>query len=556
MRGAVDDELRRDREQSFALDQPVGAQRRAGVGQIDDDVAQPDFGGEFDVAAQFDDFGGHAATSEMRPRQIDIFGGDDDSRAAAAGGVVIEIGFRGGDQAAAGDSQIERLQNPGQRLFGQRVAAGDSRLRGAASDINGSVRSAAKNQARAFLRRRRDQPPACIGVAVGERARGESGLGEQRRDGAKNATFRNGESEHRQNYTRRRRVDSACVGFCSRRARGDYDRIKAKVMSLSPRKVAVTGAAGQIGYALIFRIAAGGLFGENTPVRLSLIETPNAKTFLDGVEMELLDCAFPLLVGIDKTADPETGFADADAVFLIGARPRSAGMERKDLLEANAEIFSTQGRALQRAACATTRVLVVGNPANTNCLIARANAPALPDQNWSAMTRLDDNRLRALLAAKAGAAVGAVRNTAIWGNHSSTQFPDIFHATIDGQSAADLAQSEWYRQTLIPAVQQRGAAVIKARGASSAASAANAALAHMRDWLCGGDANDWQSMAVVSQGEYEIEQGLVYSYPTTCADGGYRVAAGLSIDDFAREKMRASENELRAERDAVRHLLP
>lgn len=326
-------------------------------------------------------------------------------------------------------------------------------------------------------------------------------------------------------------------------------------MSLSPRKVAVTGAAGQIGYALIFRVAAGGLFGEDAPVRLSLIETPGAEKFLDGVEMELLDCAFPLLAGIDKTSDPESGFGDVDAAFLIGAKPRSAGMERKDLLEANAGIFSAQGRAMNRVARATARVLVVGNPANTNCLIARANAPDLPDESWSAMTRLDDNRLRAMLAAKAGAAVGAVRKTAIWGNHSSTQFPDIFHAEIDGKPAAEWAQSEWYRERLIPAVQGRGAAVIKARGASSAASAANAALAHMRDWLRGGD-GDWRSMAVVSRGEYGVEPGLVYSYPTICADGGFRVVADLPIDDFAREKMRASESELRAERDAVRRLLP
>lgn len=325
--------------------------------------------------------------------------------------------------------------------------------------------------------------------------------------------------------------------------------------------IAITGAAGQIGYALLFRLASGGL-GER-PVSLRLLERTEALPALDGVEMELRDSAFPHLDGIVKTDDAGVAFADADMVFLVGARPRSAGMERKDLLAANAEIFSVQGKALNAAARKTVKVLAVGNPANTNCLIARANAPDLPDEGFSAMTRLDHNRMLAQLSEKSGQPPAAIRHVIIWGNHSSTQYPDIHHARIGGAPALAQVGEEWYRETMIPAVQQRGAAVIKARGASSAASAASAALDHMRDWAFGRTADDDAvSMALVSGGctasggDYDIASELVYSYPTRCADGRAEVIGGLDINDFGRARLRDSERELMEERDAVRHLLP
>lgn len=326
-------------------------------------------------------------------------------------------------------------------------------------------------------------------------------------------------------------------------------------MSKKMIKIAVSGAAGQIGYALLFRAASGQLFGPNMPVFLSLLETPAASPLLDGVEMELADCAFPALAGIGKSADAETAFGDADVIFLVGAQPRKAGMERKDLLAANAKIFSAQGKAINAAAHKMTNVLVVGNPANTNCLIAQQNAPNIPPRRFSAMTRLDHNRAAAQLAQKTGAAVADVKKVAIWGNHSATQYPDIHHSTINGESALEQVGEQWYREEMIPSVQQRGAAIIKARGASSAASAASAALSHVRDWALGNE--DFCSMGIVSEGEYGVEAGLVYSYPTICEGAGeMRVVADLECNDFSAQKMRESEDELREERDAVRHLLP
>ncbi|MGI9307376.1 MAG: malate dehydrogenase [Gammaproteobacteria bacterium] len=326
-------------------------------------------------------------------------------------------------------------------------------------------------------------------------------------------------------------------------------------MSKSPVKIAVSGAAGQIGYALLFRAAAGQLFGEKCPVWLSLLDLPASLSALDGVEMELADCAFPALAGISKSADAATAFGDADVIFLVGAKPRGPGMERKDLLAANAEIFSAQGKAINAAAKKTVNVLVVGNPANTNCLIAMQNAPDIDPRRFSAMTRLDHNRAMAQLAAKTGAAVSDVRRMIIWGNHSATQYPDIHHAQIGGKPALERAGEEWYKTEMIPAVQQRGAAIIKARGASSAASAASAAIDHVRDWALGGE--DYLSMCVASRGEYGVESGLVYSYPMHCKGAGEaEVVPDLPCNDFSAEKMRATEKELREERDAVRHLLP
>ena len=321
----------------------------------------------------------------------------------------------------------------------------------------------------------------------------------------------------------------------------------------SPMKVAVTGAGGQISYALLFRIAAGGLFGRR-PVELRLLEIAPVLPALRGLEMELEDCAFPALAKVESSADAETAFADADCVFLVGAKPRGAGMERGDLLAANAGIFSAQGKALNAAAKREVKALVVGNPANTNCLIARANAPDLDGACFSAMTRLDHNRAVFQLAARAGARVEEVRQAAIWGNHSATQFPDIYHATIGGRPAVEAVGEKWYREEMIPAVQQRGAAVIKARGASSAASAANAALEQMRDWIHGRD--DWTSMAVESNGEYGVGAGLICSYPVRCAGGRFAIVDGLAPNDFACGKIAASAQELADERDAVRHLLP
>ena len=319
-------------------------------------------------------------------------------------------------------------------------------------------------------------------------------------------------------------------------------------------RIAVTGAAGQIGYALVFRIASGQLLGEDTPVTLQLLEIPPAMDAVKGVIMEVEDCAFPLLAGITASDDPNVAFDGADIAVLVGARPRTAGMERGDLLEANAAIFSAQGAALNKHASRDAKVLVVGNPANTNCLIAQRNAPDLDPRNFTAMMRLDHNRAKAQLAAKTGARVDAVRGLVIWGNHSATQYPDIHHTTVAGKPALELIDQAWYVDEFIPTVQQRGAAIIAARGASSAASAANAVIDHFRDWVHGTD--DVVSMGVYSDGSYGIEAGLIYSYPVTCADGDWQIVDGLDINDFSREKMRDTEAELQEERDAVAHLLP
>ena len=319
-------------------------------------------------------------------------------------------------------------------------------------------------------------------------------------------------------------------------------------------RVAVTGAAGQIGYALVFRIASGQLLGEDTPVTLQLLEIPPAMDAVKGVIMEVEDCAFPLLAGITASDDPNVAFDGADIAVLVGARPRTAGMERGDLLEANAAIFSAQGAALNKHASRDAKVLVVGNPANTNCLIAQRNAPDLDGRNFTAMMRLDHNRAKAQLASRTGAHVDAVRGLTVWGNHSATQYPDLHHTTVAGKPAMKLVDQAWYVDEFIPTVQQRGAAIIAARGASSAASAANAVIDHFRDWVRGTD--DVVSMGVYSDGSYGIEAGLIYSYPVVCAGGDWTIVDGLDINDFSREKMRATEAELQEERDAVAHLLP
>jgi malate dehydrogenase len=320
-------------------------------------------------------------------------------------------------------------------------------------------------------------------------------------------------------------------------------------------RVAITGAAGQIGYQLAFRIASGQLFGSGQRVILQLIEIPPAMDALSGVAMELDDCAFNLLDGVVVTDDPEVGFRDTDCAFLVGARPRALGMERKDLLVANAQIFSAQGKALNASASRDVKVLVVGNPANTNALIARENARDIDPRNFTAMTRLDHNRAKAQLAAKAGAHVSDVRKMIIWGNHSSTQYPDISHATIAGEPASAQVPEPWYRDEFIPIVQQRGAAILKARGASSAASAASAAIDHMHDWINGTPANDWVSMGVASDGSYDIPEGVVYSYPVTCQDGAYKIVDGLEISEFSRRMLDATDAELREERAGVAELL-
>ena len=323
----------------------------------------------------------------------------------------------------------------------------------------------------------------------------------------------------------------------------------------APARVSITGAAGQIGYQLAFRIASGQLFGPGRRVVLQLLEIPPAMDALKGVAMELDDCAFNLLDDIVVTDDPNVGFRDIDSAFLVGSRPRALGMERKDLLVANAAIFSVQGKALNDAASRDVRVLVVGNPANTNALIARENAPDIDPRNFTAMTRLDHNRSKTQLAAKAGAHVSDVRKMTIWGNHSSTMYPDISHSTIAGEAAAPKVPEDWYRDEFIPTVQQRGAAILKARGASSAASAASAAIDHMHDWINGTPAGDWVSMGVASDGSYGISEGVVYSYPVTCSDGEYTVVDGLEISDFSRSMLDATDAELREERAGVADLL-
>jgi malate dehydrogenase len=319
-----------------------------------------------------------------------------------------------------------------------------------------------------------------------------------------------------------------------------------------PARVTVTGAAGQIGYSLLFRIASGQLLGPDRPVLLQMLDITPAMDALRGVAMELEDCAFPLLAGMVCTDDPSEAFDGANVALLVGARPRSKGMERKDLLEANGAIFTVQGKALAEHAADDVRVLVVGNPANTNCLIAMNNAPSIPRERFTAMTRLDHNRAKAQLAAKTGASVNDIRKMTIWGNHSATQYPDLFHCEVGGRSAVEVVGDQrWIEEEFIPTVQQRGAKIIEARGLSSAASAANAALDHVRDWVLGTPEGDWVSMAVPSDGSYGVPEGLVSSFPVTCAGGEYRIVQGLEIDDFSRARIDASVAELVEERDAV-----
>jgi malate dehydrogenase len=319
--------------------------------------------------------------------------------------------------------------------------------------------------------------------------------------------------------------------------------------------VAITGAAGQIGYALAFRVASGQMFGTEQPVNLHLLEIPQALPGLQGVAMELDDCAFPTLNKVVATDDAKVAFKDCNAALLVGARPRGPGMERKDLLLANAQIFSAQGKALNEVADRNVKVLVVGNPANTNALIARANARDLNPRNFTAMTRLDHNRALAQLGHKTGTHISQIRKMIIWGNHSATQYPDVSHATVNGKQALSLVDQKWLDETFIPVVQQRGAAVIKARGSSSAASAASAALDHVRTWALGTSDDDWVSMGVPSDGSYGIPAGLIYSYPVTCRNGEYQIVQGLAIDEASRKRMTLTENELKEEREGVKDLL-
>jgi len=324
----------------------------------------------------------------------------------------------------------------------------------------------------------------------------------------------------------------------------------------APVRVTVTGAAGQISYSLLIRIASGQMLGPDQPVILQMLEITPALDALKGVAMELEDCAFPLVAGMVQTDDASVAFKDADYALLVGARPRGPGMERKDLLEANAAIFSAQGKAINDNASKDIKVLVVGNPANTNALIAQRNAPDIDPRNFTAMMRLDHNRSLGQIALKTGKHTTDVKNVIVWGNHSATQYPDIHHATVDGTSAMSLVDMDWYENDFIPTVQQRGAAVIKARGLSSAASAANAAVDHMHDWALGSAEGDVVSMGVYSDGSYGIEEGLIYSFPCVCKNGDWEIVQGYEINDFSRAKMQATEQELREERDAVAHLLP
>ena len=321
-----------------------------------------------------------------------------------------------------------------------------------------------------------------------------------------------------------------------------------------PVRVAVTGAAGQIGYALLFRIAAGEFLGKEQPVILQLLEITPALPALDGVVMELNDCAFPTLAGVVTSDAAGTAFKDADYAFLVGAKPRGAGMERADLLLGNAEIFKVQGRALNDHASRDVKVVVVGNPANTNALITIKNAPDLNPGQVTAMMRLDHNRALAKLADKTGSSISDVQKLIVWGNHSTTQYPDLHHALVNGKPVMDMIEQNWYENEYIPGVAKRGAEIIKARGASSAASAANAALDHMRDWVSATPGNDWTSMAVAADGSYGIPAGIVYSFPVRCANGRYEIVQGLDINEFSRIKMTATQKELEEERDAIRHL--
>ena len=322
-----------------------------------------------------------------------------------------------------------------------------------------------------------------------------------------------------------------------------------------PITVTITGAAGQIGYALAFRVASGAMLGPDQPINLNLLEITPTLPALNGVVMELIDCAFPTLNKVSASDDARVAFRDAGVALLVGARPRGPGMERKDLLLANAQIFSAQGRAINEVARRDIHVLVVGNPANTNALIASRNAKDIDAKNFTAMTRLDHNRALGLLAEKCGVHVNEVKKPIIWGNHSATQYPDLHHCTVKGTPALSLVDAAWYAETFIPTVQQRGAAIIKARGASSAASAASAAIDHVRTWMLGSAAGDWVSMGVQSDGSYGIPAGVVYSYPVTTANGSYSIVPGLAINDFSRARMAATDKELREERDGVKDLL-
>ena len=324
----------------------------------------------------------------------------------------------------------------------------------------------------------------------------------------------------------------------------------------SPIRVAVTGAAGQIGYSLIFRIAAGDMLGQDQPIILQLLDIPQSQPMLKGVVMELDDCAFPLLAGVIATDDPKIAFRDARIAMLVGARPRSKGMERKDLLETNGAIFSLQGRVLDEVASRDVKVLVVGNPANTNAYIAMSNAPGLKPGNFSAMLRLDHNRALSQVAARLTQPVSSIHRMAIWGNHSTTQYPDLNHAELAGQKVTELINDPaWVENYFIPTVQKRGATVIEARGLSSAASAANAAVSHIRDWVSGTPENDWVSMGIPSDGSYGIPAGVIYGHPVTCRDGVYTIVQGLQISDAGKIRMQASYQDLLEERDSVRHLL-
>jgi len=324
----------------------------------------------------------------------------------------------------------------------------------------------------------------------------------------------------------------------------------------APVRVTVTGAAGQISYSLLIRIASGQMLGPDQPVILQMLEITPALDALKGVAMELDDCAFPLLAGMVQTDDANVAFKDSDYALLVGARPRGPGMERKDLLEANAAIFSAQGKAINDNASKDIKVLVVGNPANTNALITQRNAPDIDPRNFTAMMRLDHNRSLSQLATKTGKHNTDVKNVVVWGNHSATQYPDLHQATVDGAAALDLIDMAWYENDFIPTVQQRGAAIIQARGLSSAASAANAAVDHMRDWTLGSAEGDIVSMGIYSDGSYGIEEGLIYSYPCVCKNGDWEIVQGFEINDFSRARMQATEQELKEERDAVAHLLP
>ncbi|HET7671487.1 MAG TPA: malate dehydrogenase [Burkholderiales bacterium] len=329
-------------------------------------------------------------------------------------------------------------------------------------------------------------------------------------------------------------------------------------MPKAPVRVAVTGAAGQIGYSLLFRIASGEMLGSDQPVILQMLEIPDEKAqkALKGVMMELDDCAFPLLAGMVPASDPMVAFKDVEVALLVGARPRGPGMERKDLLEANGKIFAPQGQALDRVASRNVKVLVVGNPANTNCLIAMKNAPSLKPQQFTGMMRLDHNRASSQLAAKIGKPVSAIRKVTVWGNHSATQYPDVFQAEVEGKKLWPMINDQqWLESTFIPTVQKRGAAIIEARGLSSAASAANAAIDHVRDWVSGTRDGDWVTMGIPSDGSYGIPEGIIYGYPVTTRNGSYQIVKGLEVSEFSRKRMDATLKELHEERDGVKHLL-